>query len=145
MRPGRCILKGLPVKGETECRASSWIMLHPRGAGVKELRHRELECRRSSKPQWDNGSWHRTNGSPSLNSGAGGLWSACPRFSSLTQRDFLMGEPMDRSRRVFLPLKPFHDVFPGVESAGVEYAESGDFETTTRRAAPYRQGDRERP
>jgi hypothetical protein len=46
---------------------------------------------------------------------------------------------------VFLPLKPFHDVFPGVESAGVEYAESGDFETTTRRAAPYRQGDRERP
>src|ERR1035438_7127455 len=55
-----------------------------------------------------------------------------------------MGEPMDRSRRVFGSLKPFDEVFPDVEDADVEYTENGMFESRRRRA-PYHQPDREQP
>jgi hypothetical protein len=43
-----------------------------------------------------------------------------------------MGEPMDRSRRVFGSLRPFDDVFPDVEDADVEYTESGEFDGKVR-------------
>jgi hypothetical protein len=43
-----------------------------------------------------------------------------------------MGEPMDRSRRVFGSLKAFDDVFPEVEDAKVEYTESGKVENRRR-------------
>jgi hypothetical protein len=55
-----------------------------------------------------------------------------------------MGEPMDRSRRVFGSLKPFDEVFPDVEHADVEYTESGKFERTRLWATPYRQLDHRR-
>jgi len=43
-----------------------------------------------------------------------------------------MGEPMDRSRSVFGSLKPFDEVFPDVEDAGVEYTERGEFDDKVR-------------
>jgi hypothetical protein len=35
-----------------------------------------------------------------------------------------MGEPMDRSRRVFVQLGPFEEAFPTLEEATIEYTES---------------------
>ena len=45
---------------------------------------------------------------------------------------FAMGEPMDRSRRVFYGERTFDDAFPNVEDADVEYFESGKFDSKVR-------------
>jgi hypothetical protein len=56
-----------------------------------------------------------------------------------------MGEPMDRSRRVFGSLKPFDDVFPDIEGADVEYTETGEFAMKARTWLYHRSAEDEQP
>lgn len=48
-----------------------------------------------------------------------------------------MGQPMDRSRRVFGSLRPFDDVFPDVANADVQYTESGQFQPRVGASGPH--------
>ena len=50
-----------------------------------------------------------------------------------------MGEPMDRSGRVFYAERTFDEAFPNVEDADVEDSETGTFDSQRSRAAPFSQ------
>jgi hypothetical protein len=56
-----------------------------------------------------------------------------------------MGEPMDRSRRVFYSQRPFDEAFPGVEDADVEYSERGKFDGKVRGSLSFSQNPEQQP